>query len=298
MATPAPPGPPASAPPPDRPPLIPPPPWPLGPLTWDFARPLLMGVLNATPDSFSDGGRYLDPVQAVAHAHGLVAEGADMIDVGGASSHPKAPTVPEAEELRRVLPVLERLHRELGVPLSIDTQRPAVAVAAVQAGAALINDVSGLPDSGMARVAAAHDVPLVITYNNLSLPPPASTAEVPEAMLAFFGERIATAEAAGARRLILDPGYGFGKPLAVSLAVLRAVPALCALGRPVLVCTSRKGSLGRITGETDPAARVGATVASSLVAVQGGAALVRAHDVAPMRQALQTWRAIATGQVD
>jgi dihydropteroate synthase len=298
MAPTAPHGPPAFPPLPARPPLTPPPPWQLGGLSWGFARPLLLGVLNATPDSFSDGGRYLDPGQAVAHAHALVAEGADMIDVGGASSHPKAPPVPEAEELRRVLPVLERLRRELGVPLSIDTQRPAVAQAAVQAGAVLINDVSGLPDVAMARVAAAHDVPLVITYNNLTLPPPIRAAAQPEAMLSFFRGRIAAAEAAGARRLVLDPGYGFGKPLAVSLAVLRAVPALCALGRPVLVCTSRKGSLGRITGEADPAARVGATVASSLVAVQGGAALVRVHDVAPMRQALQTWRAIATGQVD
>ena len=298
MAPTAPPGPPGVPPIPDHPPLTPPPPWSLGPLAWSFARPLLLGVLNATPDSFSDGGRYLDPAQAVAHAHALVAEGADMIDVGGASSHPKAPDVPEAEELRRVLPVLARLRAELNVPLSIDTQRPRVARAAIAAGAVLINDVSGLADGAMARVAAAHDVPLVITYNNLALPPPATPELLPEAMLSFFRGRIAGAEGAGARRLILDPGYGFGKPLALSLAVLRAVPTLCSLGRPVLVCTSRKGSLGRITGEADPAARVGATVASSLVAVQGGAALVRVHDVAPMRQALQTWRAIATGRLD
>lgn len=271
--------------------LLPPPPWRVGPARWDFARPLVMGVLNATPDSFSDGGAFLDPERAVRHGHRMAAEGADVIDLGGASSHPRArPTPPEAE-LERIAPVVERLLAEVPLPVSIDTQVPAVAEACLRLGVHLINDVSGLVEPDMARVAARHDAPLVVTYNNYTVPKEASGLSFVSDMLAFFDERLEEAEAAGARRLILDPGYGFGKTLEENLTLLRSLPLLQRFERPVLVCTSRKGSLGRLTGEPEPRERLGATIASSLFAVTRGAHIVRVHDVKAFRQALATWRA-------
>jgi dihydropteroate synthase len=272
--------------------LEPAPPWRVGPARWDFRRPLLMGVLNATPDSFSDGGEYLSPERALRRAHEMAGEGADLLDIGGASSHPLARPVPPQEELARIAPVVERLAAELPLPISIDTQVPAVAEACLRLGAHLINDVSGLVAPEMATVAARHDVPLVITYNNLTVPKEASGLSFVSDMLAFFDERLDEAAAAGLRRAILDPGYGFGKSLEENLIVLRSLPLLARFQRPVLVCTSRKGSLGRITGEAVPRERLGASLASSLYAVTQGAQLVRVHDVKAMRQALQTWRAI------
>ena len=272
--------------------LLPPSPWVLGPYRWDFRTPLIMGVLNATPDSFSDGGEFLRLPQALARARELVEEGADVIDLGGASSHPRAASVSLDEELARIAPVVERLVREVPRPLSIDTQRAEVAAACLALGAHLINDVSGRADAHMIAVAARFDVPLVITYNNYTVPPPAAAAELVPHMRAFFAERIVTAEAGGAVRLLLDPGYGFGKTVQGSLGVLRELPALLPLRRPLLVCTSRKGSLGRLTGEADPKRRVGASIATSLFAVTRGAALVRVHDVGQFRQALRAWRAV------
>jgi dihydropteroate synthase len=259
---------------------------------WSFERPLVMGVLNATPDSFSDGGEFLDPGKALARGRALAEEGADLIDLGGASSHPLARPVSGEEELGRIAPIVEALLREVALPLSIDTQKPAVAEACLRLGAHLINDMSGLGAPEMARVAARHGVPLVIAHNGFLLgPPPEGEALLP-ALVAFFRDRIATCESLGARRLILDPGYGFGKSLAQNLALLRGLDALSALGRPLLVCTSRKGSLGRLTGERDPRQRVGATVATSLYAALAGAQMVRVHDVKPFRQALVCWEAL------
>jgi dihydropteroate synthase len=272
--------------------LEPPPPWRVGPARWDFERPLLMGVLNATPDSFSDGGEYLAPEAALRRAHAMAAEGADVLDIGGASSHPLAAPVAPQEELDRIAPVVERIVAELALPLSIDTQVPSVAEACLALGAHLINDVSGLVSPEMARVAARHDVPLVVTYNNNTVPKEASGLSFLSDMLAFFDERIDDTEAAGLRHVILDPGYGFGKTLQENLLLLRALGLLQRFNRPVLVCTSRKGSLGRLVGEPVPRERLGATLASSLYAVTQGAHLVRVHDVKAMRQALQTWRAI------
>jgi dihydropteroate synthase len=272
--------------------LEPAPPWRVGPARWDFQRPLLLGVLNVTPDSFSDGGAYLDPDAALRHARRLAAEGADALDVGGASSHPRAREVSADAELARIAPVVERLLRELPLPVSIDTQRPRVAEACLALGAHLINDVSGLVEPDMLRVCAAHDAPLVITYNNFAVPKQASGLSFLSDMLAFFDERLDDAEGAGLSRAILDPGYGFGKSLEENLLLLRGLPLLRRFNRPVLVCTSRKGSLGRLTGEEVPAERLGATLASSLYAITRGAHLVRVHDVRAMRQAVLTWRAI------
>jgi dihydropteroate synthase len=264
----------------------------VGPARWDFERPLVMGVLNATPDSFSDGGDYLAPEAALRRAHEMAAEGADVLDVGGASSHPHAAPVSPQAELERIAPVVERLAAELPLPISIDTQVPAVAEACLRLGAHLINDVSGLVAPDMARVAARHGVPLVITYNNFAVPKEASGLSFLSDMLAFFAERLDDAEAAGLRQVILDPGYGFGKSLEENLLVLQGLPLLRRFNRPVLVCTSRKGSLGRLVGEPVPRERLGASLASTLFAVTQGAQLVRVHDVKPVRQALQTWRAI------
>ena len=265
--------------------------WQLGSLSWNLHTPLVMGVLNVTPDSFSDGGEYLGQDAALTRAQELGAMGADILDVGGASSHPAAVQTPVAEEMSRVVPLVERLMRIGSHPISIDTQQPEVAKACLDLGAHLINDVSGLPDDSMARVAAQYDVPLVIMFNNLAVPREEGVP-VTEAMRSFFVERIARAEAAGARRIILDPGYGFGKSLEDNLALLRGLGRLAELRRPIMICTSRKGSLGRITGEREPRQLAGATIASSLFAVAQGAVLVRVHDVREFRQALTTWQAI------
>lgn len=267
-------------------------PWPVGAARWDFSRPLILGVLNVTPDSFSDGGDFLSPEGALARARDLWRAGADMIDLGGASSHPQATPVAPEVEWGRVAPVLERLLGELAIPVSIDTQSTAVARAALKLGAHLVNDVSGLIDPEMAALAAAADAPLVITYNNLTVPKEAVGLSFVSDMLAFFDERIEEAQAAGVARIILDPGYGFGKSLEENLIVLRSLPLLRRFNRPLLVCTSRKGSLGRLVDEPEPKERLGASVASSLYAVNQGANLVRIHDVKAFRQALATWRAL------
>jgi dihydropteroate synthase len=274
-------------------PILPTPPWRVGAERWDFRTPLIMGVLNATPDSFSDGGEFMAPDRALARARQMAEEGADVIDLGGASSHPLARPTPPQQELERVAPLVEKLLAEVPLPLSIDTQTPGVAEACLRLGAHLINDVSGLVAPDMARVAARYGAPLVITYNNLAVPKEASGLSFVSDMLAFFDERIEEAEAAGATRLILDPGYGFGKTLEENLTVLRVLPLVKRFDRPLLACTSRKGSLGRLTGEKDPKERLGATLASSLYAVTQGAHLVRVHDVKAFRQALTTWRAFA-----
>lgn len=272
-------------------PILPLPPWQVGGARWDFRHPLIMGVLNATPDSFSDGGEYFSLEAALARARELVEEGADVIDLGGASSHPLASPVSPAEELARIQGIVARLVAEVPIPISIDTQRPEVAEVCLGLGAHLINDVGGLPGPAMAEVAARHGVPLVIMCNNFAHPRPPGLPLL-EAMEAFFAERVALAESAGVSRIILDPGYGFGKTLVENLELLRGLSQLRSLRRPLLVCTSRKGSLGRITGEKDPRQRLAGTLASSLYAVEQGAAMIRAHDVRPLGQALRTWSAI------
>ncbi len=272
--------------------LTPAPPWRVGPGLWDFRHPLLMGIINATPDSFSDGGETLHPHQALQRAREMARDGADLLDLGGASSHPKAPPVSPEEELGRIAPIVERILSEVPLPLSIDTQHSPVAEACLALGAHLINDVSGYVDPGMARAAASRGAPLVITYNNFAVPKEASGLSFLSDMLAFFDERIEEAQAAGVERIVIDPGYGFGKSLEENLILLRSLPLLQRFNRPILICTSRKGSLGRITGEAVPKERLGSSLASSLYAVTRGAHMVRVHDVKAFRQALLTWQAL------
>lgn len=252
----------------------------------------IMGVLNATPDSFSDGGTFLQPEQAFSHVQSLVEGGADWIDLGGASSHPKGKAVTPEDELMRVLPVLKRILPGLQVPVSIDTQQPFVARACLEAGAQMINDVSGLESDEMALLAGAFDVPLVIMHNGFRVPPEKDASPLMERLLLFFREQIAKATAAGAKKIILDPGYGFGKTLEENMILLKQLPVLNQLGYPLLVCTSRKGSLGKLTGEAIPVNRLAGTLASSLYAVKNGASMIRVHDVKAFHQALSTWQAI------
>jgi dihydropteroate synthase len=254
----------------------------------------LMGIVNVTPDSFSDGGRFLDPRRAVAHAEALAAEGATILDVGGESTRPGAEPVPAAEELRRVIPVIERL-RETGAPvrISIDTSKAVVARAALDAGAEIVNDVTALRgDPEMAGLVAAHTGPVCLMHM-LGEPRTMQTDprydDVVSEVAAFLQERLAVAVAAGIdeSRIWLDPGIGFGKTVSHNLELLDRVGELVALGRPVVIGTSRKSFLGRITGR-EFAGLGAATVATNVLAYERGARIFRVHEVAATRDALLT----------
>jgi dihydropteroate synthase len=242
-----------------------------------------MGVLNVTPDSFSDGGRYLDPELAVAHGLALVAEGADVVDVGGESTRPGAGPVDEAEERRRVVPVIEALAPSVRV--SVDTRSAAVAEAAVAAGATLVNDVS----ASLWPVAAEAGAGWVAMHMQGE---PGTMQEAPRyddvvaEVGAFLQERAAQARAAGVEEVWIDPGIGFGKTLEHNLALLRSLDRLVAGGVPVVVGASRKGSLGQLTGGAPVDDRLEASVATAVWAVEQGAAMVRVHDVAATVRAL------------
>jgi dihydropteroate synthase len=260
-------------------------------------RPRVMGIVNVTPDSFSDGGLHADADGAVAHALRLVADGADLLDVGGESTRPGAAEVPVEEELRRVVPVIARLAREAGVPVSVDTSRPAVMRAAVEAGAGMINDVRGLRVDGALDAAAALGVPVVLMH---MLGEPGSMQESPEYddvvadVHRFLAERIFAAEMAGIdkKRIVVDPGFGFGKTRAHNLALLANLARFTDLGVPLLAGLSRKRSIGELTGRDAPAERVHGSVAAHLLAVDRGARIVRVHDVAATVDALKVWAAV------
>jgi dihydropteroate synthase len=243
-----------------------------------------MGVLNVTPDSFSDGGRFLDPERAVAHGLALVDEGADVVDVGGESTRPGADPVGDAEERRRVVPVIEALAPSVRV--SVDTRSAAVAAAAVAAGATLVNDVS----ASLWPVAAEAGVGWVAMHMQGR---PATMQRAPRyddvvaEVGAFLRDRVARARGAGVDEVWVDPGIGFGKTLEHNLALLRSLDRLVADGAPVVVGTSRKRSLGQLTGDAPVGDRLEASVATAVWAVEQGAAMVRVHDVAPTVRALR-----------
>ncbi|HEV2752266.1 MAG TPA: dihydropteroate synthase [Solirubrobacteraceae bacterium] len=252
--------------------------------------PVVMGVLNVTPDSFSDGGRYLAARDAIARGHELVAQGADILDVGGESTRPGAEPVGAQEELRRVAPVLEGLVGA-GARLSIDTTKAPVASAALAAGADVVNDVSALRfDPALAEVAARAECEVCLMH---MLGEPRTMQQHPRyddvvaEVKAFLEERLAFAVAEGIaeERVWLDPGIGFGKTVAHNLELLRRLDELVALGRPVVVGTSRKSFLGRITGR-EVGQRVAGTIATSVLALERGAAVFRVHDVAAVTDAL------------
>jgi len=257
---------------------------------------LLMGVVNVTPDSFSDGGRYYHLDAAVAHGMRLVAEGADIVDVGGESTRPGAVPVPAEEELRRVVPVVRDL-RSAGIAVSIDTRHAEVADAAVAAGACVVNDVSGLRNSAMRAVAARYDVPAVAMHMPVDDPAVMQQhtdyVDVVHDVVTFLRDHAALALAEGVPLVIVDPGIGFGKTVEQNVALVRRLDELVELGHPVLLGASRKRFIGVLTGVEDPEQRVAGTLAVHLAGVQRGARILRAHDVAAHRQALAMWKALS-----
>ncbi len=263
-------------------------------------RPRIMGVINVTPDSFSDGGALASVDAAVEHGLRLVAEGADFLDVGGESTRPGAQPVDEADELRRVLPVVEALSVRAGVPVSIDTSKPGVMRAAVAAGASMINDVLALRADGALEAAADAGVPVCLMHMQgepRSMQAAPHYDDVVGDVHRFLADRLLACQFAGIdlRRLLVDPGFGFGKTLEHNLALLRGLEKFAALGVPLLAGLSRKSMIGAITGRKDAVDRVHGSAAAALIAVQRGAAIVRVHDVAATRDALAVWQAVAAG---
>ncbi len=261
-------------------------------------RTLVMGVLNVTPDSFSDGGRFQGAEAAVEAALSMVDEGADIIDVGGESSRPGAQAISADEEIGRVCPVLERLTRLTDVPVSIDTTKAEVAKAAVEAGALIVNDITALGnDPAVAEVAARYRLPLILmhmqgTPRTMQLAPHYS--DLYGEITAFLAQRLAIAESLGVPRelLLVDPGFGFGKTLEHNLQLLKRLWVFRELGCPVLVGTSRKSSLGKIVPDDGPQDRLEATAATVAISIANGANIVRVHDVKAMVRVVRVTDAI------
>jgi len=251
-------------------------------------RTAVMGILNVTPDSFYDGGRYTQVEVAVQRALQMVQDGADIVDIGGESTRPGSQPVPEEEELRRVLPVIEAVRERTDVPISIDTTKSRVAERALQAGACMVNDISGLGfDPRMAEVVARHGALCCImhiqsTPQTMQLNP--QYEDVVRDISRYFEERLALAERAGIPRenIWLDPGIGFGKTVEHNLEILRRLREFTALGLPILIGTSRKSFIGKILGDLPPEERLEGTAATVAIAIMNGANAVRVHDVREM----------------
>lgn len=275
--------------------------WPRGRL--DFSGGcLVMGILNVTPDSFSDGGQFLDPKTAVEHGLQMVAQGAAMIDVGGESTRPGSKPVPPAEQIRRIVPVIGALAERIDIPISIDTTDVEVAWAALRAGASILNDITALGDDRMAEQAAQQQVPVILMHMQGS---PATMQAAPhyddvvQEVCDFLVARAEKAVRLGIprERIFLDPGIGFGKTLEHNLSLLRSLDRLVATGHRVLVGPSRKGFIGKLTGRDKPAERVFGTAAAVAWCVWAGASIVRVHDVAEMVDVAKVTRAITGSAV-
>ena len=263
----------------------------------DLSRPLVMGIVNVTPDSFSDGGQHLQRDAAIAHARQLIAEGADIIDIGGESTRPGAQPVSIQQELDRVLPIIEAL-RGAPVPISTDTCKPQVMQAAIAAGVQMVNDINALQDATAMHAVAAGNVAVCLMHKQgdpQTMQAQPHYQDVVAEVCDFLRGRIAAAVASGIgrERIAIDPGFGFGKTLAHNLALLRGLGKLAELGVPVLAGLSRKSMLGALTGQ-DVEHRVHASVAAALLAVQRGASIVRVHDVRATVDALKIWNAVNT----
>ena len=264
-----------------------------------FPRPsMVMGVVNVTPDSFSDGGRFLDPALALRHARQLIEEGADIIDVGGESTRPGALPVGEEEELARVIPVITQLALESTIPISVDTMKPAVARAAITAGACIINDVAASrSDPGMWRIVAETGAGYVVMHMQgtpQTMQDQPAYADVVGAVGEFFGERLQRLAGAGvvAEQVILDPGLGFGKTAGHNLQLLAALESFTKWNRPLLLGVSRKSFIARVAAETETASRLPGSLACACWGIQAGGNIVRTHDVADTRRALRMTEAI------
>jgi len=261
-----------------------------------LGRPIVMGVLNVTPDSFSDGGRFFDPSAAIEQARRMVAQGADILDVGAESTRPygDAVAVPANEEMRRLTPVLPTAVA-LGVPVSIDTMKAAVAAWALESGAAIVNDVWGLQRDGeLARVVAEHAVPVIVMHNREAADP---AIDIMADIAAFFSRSLEIAARAGIARqnIVLDPGIGFGKTPEQSITAIARLAELKSFGLPLLLGASRKRFIDKVS-PAPPDQRLGGSIAAHLLAVAGGAAIIRTHDVAETVQALRVAAAIRSAQ--
>jgi dihydropteroate synthase len=272
-----------------------------GRISLTLDRPRVMGVLNVTPDSFSDGGRFVDRAAALDHGRAMVADGADIVDVGGESTRPGAEAVSEADEIARVIPILEALSGECaarGVVLSVDTRKPAVMRAAIAAGAGMVNDISALRSPGALEAVASAPNPVGVCLMHMRGEPATMQQDVAYTdvvgeVKAFLAERALACERFGiaGERIAIDPGFGFAKTVAHNLALLRWLEEIVALGYPTAVGLSRKSTIGALTGrEVDD--RVAGSVSAALIAVERGAAIVRAHDVRETVDALNVWRAV------
>jgi len=268
-------------------------------------RTLVMGILNVTPDSFFDGGKFFRLESALEHARRLIREGADIIDIGGESSRPGAQPIPEEEELRRVIPVIRALRQESSVPISIDTYKASVAEAALEAGANIVNDISALRfDGRMVEVVARAGVPVVLMHMRgepRTMQQNPVYTDVVREIKEFFAERIAFARAHGIEKILIDPGIGFGKTVAHNLEILRRLGEFRELGCPILIGVSRKSFIGRLCGTEEnplpPSERLEGTIASNVIAVLNGAQIVRVHDVAAHKRALAIVDAICYAEL-
>ena len=262
----------------------------------DLSAPAVMGILNVTPDSFSDGGVFLSRETAVAHALLMAQEGADIIDIGGESTRPGAAPVSVQEEIDRVIPVIEALRGRVSLPISIDTSKPEVMRAAVMAGAGFINDVRALRDEGALEAAAELRVPVCLMHMQgepRTMQDSPRYQDVVAEVAAFLRARMQAAQAAGIppERLVIDPGFGFGKSLAHNLELLHDLRKLKSLGAVILAGLSRKSMIGKVLG-LPVEQRLHASVALAVIAVQNGARIVRVHDVGPTVEALRMWSAV------
>jgi len=264
-------------------------------MSLDIAR--VMGIVNVTPDSFSDGGQHDSTEAAIAHALRLVSEGADVLDIGGESTRPGAKEISEAEELQRVIPVIEALAKKITIPIAIDTSKPGVMRAAVNAGASIINDVFALRRDDALDVAAELKVPVILMHMQGE---PGSMQAAPQyddavaEVHSFLTQRIFACEMAGIskKNIVIDPGFGFGKSLEHNLALLAQLRRFVEMGVPVLAGLSRKSMIGNLTGR-DVNDRVYGSVAAALIAAQNGAKIIRVHDVAATVDALKVWNAVS-----
>lgn len=261
----------------------------------DLRRPLIMGILNVTPDSFSDGGSYPSADAALQHAERMLADGADIIDIGGESTRPNAPEVPLQQELDRVMPVLEQL-LQLGAPVSVDTRKTGVMRAALAQGVDMVNDVGALEDEGALQVVAASPAAVCLMHKRgdpQTMQARPEYADVLADVTGYLHARVAAAEGAGIgrERIVVDPGFCFGKALQHNLALLRGLAEFSVLGLPLLAGLSRKSMLGELTG-APVQERVHASVAAAMLAIQRGAAIVRVHDVRPTRDVIKVMEAI------
>jgi dihydropteroate synthase len=269
--------------------------WRAGEQVFELSRPLIMGVLNVTPDSFSDGGRFVAPADALGRAEQMFEEGADILDVGGESTRPGAVPIPWEEELQRVRPVVERMAAR-GFPVSVDTSRPEVMRAVIDMGAAIINDVRALRRPGALDVVSASRAGVCLMHMQgapATMQAAPAYGDVVAEVSDFLRERAGRCEAAGIARdrIVLDPGFGFGKTPAHNLRLLRRLSDIAGMGWPVLAGLSRKSLLGHVVGRP-VSDRLAASVTAALIAVERGAAVVRVHDVAATRDALLLWRVV------